>query len=79
MRTGIPAISTEAIPQSVRPEEGCVFVPVDDADALAGAMKHAVSSPVTDGAKLSEIARLMASPATIAPQIAQVLEESLRQ
>ena len=79
MSTGIPAISTEAIPQSVRPEEGCVFVPVDDADALAGAMKHAVSSPVTDGAKLSEIARLMASPAAIAPQIAQVLEESLRQ
>ena len=65
--------------KSVRPEEGCVFVPVDDADALAGAMKHAVSSPVTDGAKLSEIARLMASPAAIAPQIAQVLEESLRQ
>ena len=79
MSTGIPAISTEAIPQSVRPEEGCLFVPVDDADALADAMKHVVSSAVTDGAKLSEIARQMASPASIAPQIAQILEESVRQ
>lgn len=79
MSTGIPAISTEAIPPSVRPEEGCVFVPVDDADALADAMKTAVSSPMTDGAKLSEIARRMASPVAIARRIESVLQESLRQ
>ena len=79
MSTGIPAISTEAIPPSVRPEEGCVFVPVDDADALADAMKTAISSPMTDGAKLSEIARRMASSVAIARRIESVLQESLRQ
>lgn len=79
MSTGIPAISTEAIPASVRPKEGCVFVPVDDADALADAMTGAITSPPTDGRVLSEIARQMASPEAIANQIALVLEHSLCQ
>jgi glycosyltransferase involved in cell wall biosynthesis len=79
MSTGIPAISTEAIPPSVRPQEGCVFVPVDDADALAKAMESTISSKNTDGTRLSEVVRQMASPAAIARQISQVLEASLCQ
>ena len=33
MSTGIPAISTECIPRSLRIEGGCVIVPIDDSDA----------------------------------------------
>ena len=79
LSTGIPAISTEAIPPSVRPQEGCVFVPIDDADALSKAMISVISSPMTDGVRLFEIARQMASPDAIARQIAHVFEESLGQ
>ncbi len=79
LSTGIPAISTEAIPASVRPQEGCRFVPVDDVEALADAMQQLLLSPAIDGARLSEVARQLASPETIARQIAQVLEDSLRQ
>jgi glycosyltransferase involved in cell wall biosynthesis len=79
LSTGIPAISTEAIPLSVRPQEGCVFVPIDDVDALSKAMESVISSPTTDSVRLSEIARQMASPGAIARQIAHVFEESLGQ
>ena len=79
LSTGIPVVSTTAIPESVRPKEGCVFVPVDDVNALAGAMLRAISSPLTDGNILSETARQLASPDVIASQIDAVLADSLRQ
>ena len=79
LSTGIPAISTEAIPQSVRPPQGCLFVPVDDVNALVDAMMRIISSPPADGKLLSEIAYKLASPDTIAKQIATVLADSLQQ
>ena len=78
LSTGIPAISTEAIPPSVRPGKGCVFVPVDDVGALAEAMRRVVACPVPDGAELSETVCRMASPEVIARRIAAVLEASCR-
>ncbi len=79
LSTGIPAISTEAIPQSVRPQKGCIFVPVDDVNALADAMLRTISSSPTDGKNLSEVAHQLASPEIIAKQIAKVLADSLLQ
>ena len=72
MSTGIPAISTEAIPPSVRPA-GCTIVPVDDVEALATAMCHIMEHPMTNGEVLSRTVRDMASPQVIGRQIEQVL------
>lgn len=79
LSTGIPAISTEAIPASVRPKVGCTFVPVDDVDALAAAMLQTLAEPPMDGKTLSDEARRIASPAAIGRQIELVLKESLLQ
>jgi glycosyltransferase involved in cell wall biosynthesis len=72
LSTGIPAISTEAIPPSVRPSEGCVFVPVDDAEALADAMKRAMSGPQPEGLLLSEHVRQFASPEVVGRQLSEL-------
>ncbi len=77
LSTGIPVVSTEAIPKSVRPSAGCEIVPVDDAEALAEAMKKVMAFPVCDGEQIAEAARRMASPETIARQIEQVFSEIL--
>lgn len=72
MSTGIPAISTEAIPRSVRPDCGYRFVPVDDAEALAEEMLKAVNEPQPDGRRLSEQVRRMASPEVIGGRLSDL-------
>lgn len=79
MSTGIPAISTEAIPRSVRPECGFRYVPVDDVDALAVEMLKAVEHPRSDGRMLSEWVRRKASPQVVGQQIATVLTQVVRE
>lgn len=76
LSTGIPVISTNAIPESVRPTMGCIFVPVDDVEALVEAMKSVMMCS-SDGVKFSELARQMASPDTIARQIEKLFSEVL--
>ena len=77
MSTGIPAISTEAIPRSVRPGVGCRFVPVDDAKALAEAMLDALHHPVADGEALSDWVRRHASPDVIGRKLVSVFQQVL--
>ena len=77
LSTGIPVVTTEAIPESVRPPIGCTFVPIDDVEALAEAMKNVMIFPADDGSKLSESARQIASPETIARQIEKLFSEIL--
>lgn len=77
MSTGIPVISTECIPHSLRIEEGCTIVPIGDADALASAMSHMVEQPAVDGEMLSVKISELASPIVVGRQLEQVLSEVL--
>lgn len=76
MSTGIPAVSTEAIPKSVRVDEGIIYVPVDDVKALAGAMEKTIEH-VYDGKQLSRQVAEISSPQIIGKQIEAVLRTSL--
>ena len=78
MATGIPAISTEAIPVSVRPDCGYRYVPVNDAEALAAEMLKAISQPPTHRQQWAEQVRQMASPDAIAEKIEKVFTGLLR-
>lgn len=72
MSTGIPVVSTECIPQSLRIEGGCTIVPIDDTDALASAMKQVMESSDFDGRKVSESVTELASPTVVAKQLEQL-------
>ncbi len=76
MSTGIPVISTEAIPTSVRMREGAVYVPVDDVGALVNAMRGMMGHQY-DGQVLSAQVAAFASPKVIGKQIEAVLRTSL--
>ena len=75
MSTGIPAISTEGIPASMRLDSGYSYVPVDDAKALANEMLKAIKNPITesDGRALSQMIAERFSPNVIGAKIAEVM------
>jgi glycosyltransferase involved in cell wall biosynthesis len=77
MSTGIPVISTECIPKSLRIKDGCTIVPIGDAQALADAMKELMQHPYADGRQLSERVAALASPKVVSKQLEQVFEELL--
>lgn len=77
MSTGIPVVSTECIPRSLRIEGGCTIVPIDDAAALAEAMKRVMSSPSVDGRTLSSKVAALASPEVVGRQLEAVFSEVL--
>jgi len=77
MSTGIPVISTECIPQSLRIEGGCTIVPVDDVDALAKAMRQMVEHYDFDGKAVSEAVSRLASPAVIGQKLTALFSELL--
>ena len=54
MSTGIPVVSTECIPQNLRIEGGITIVPIEDAEALAAAMRQVMEKEDSDGRKVSE-------------------------
>ena len=62
MSTGIPVISTECVPQSLRIEGGSTIVPIDDVRALAEAMSDVTNNSPVDGQWLSQEVKRMASP-----------------
>ena len=77
MSTGIPVVSTEVIPQNLRLTNGCFIVPVDDANALAEAMKRVMESPVTNGKELSQMVADLASPKVIGGKLEAIFLEAL--
>jgi len=77
MCTGIPVISTECIPRSLRLGEGCTIVPMDDVQALSRAMAEVMSKPV-DGKRLSQAVRNMASKEVIGKRLTEVFDTVLR-
>ena len=63
LSTGIPVISTEGVPMSVRPTIGSIFVPVNHVYALENAMLDTMShASSVDAKNLSKMVRQMASP-----------------
>ena len=77
MSTGMPVIATECIPHCLRIEGGCRIVPVDDAEALASAMKQMMQMKDFDGRQLSEQVRALASPQVVGMQLQTIFGEVL--
>lgn len=77
MSTGIPVISTECIPQSLRIDGGCTIVPMDDAEAMAAAMKQVMKKPFNDGLRLSEQVKAMASPKVVGEKLEMLFRNIL--
>ena len=78
MSTGIPVISTEAIPRSVRMKKGSFFVPVDDVKALETMMKKVMRMSEINGKEIALQVSRSVAPGTIACQIEQVLFSSIK-
>lgn len=76
MSTGIPVVSTEVIPQNLRLECGCFIVPVDNADALADAMKHVAETPI-DGQQISQQVAQLASARVVGERLEKVFKEAI--
>ncbi len=74
MSTGIPVVSTECTPRCLR-LNGCTIVPVDDAQALAAAMRAVMTNTPTEGASLSARVAAIASPQVIGRQLGQLFSE----
>lgn len=70
LSTGIPAVATECIPQSLRIPDACLLAPVGDAKALAEKMREVMS--VAPSREFSEIVQGMASPSVIAKQLTEL-------
>ena len=77
MSTGIPVIATDCIPQSLRIEGGCTIVPVDDVEAMAGAMKSVSQKSSFDGKILSKKVNQMASPEVIGQKLSALFTDIL--
>jgi len=75
MSTGIPVVATECTPRCLRIEGGCTIVPVDNARALAEAMKGLMLTDHPDGQCLSEKVRAMASPAVIGRRLSELFTQ----
>ena len=73
MSTGIPMIATTCVPQSLRLQDGCRIVAVDDVDGLSAAMADVMTQTV-DGRQLSQQVREMASPEVIGRQLVSLFE-----
>lgn len=73
MSTGIPVIATTCVPQSLRLEDGCRIVAVDDVDGLSAAMADVMKQTV-DCRQLSQEVRELASPEVIGGRLVSLFE-----
>lgn len=70
LSTGIPVVSTECIPSSLRISGACCFAPVGDAKMLAEKMQEVMRIAPTK--EFSDIVRQMASPYVVAKQLTEL-------
>lgn len=70
LSTGIPVVSTESIPPSVRIPEACRFAPVGEARGLAKLMQEVMN--IKPSREFSEIAGRMSSPSVIAGKLVNI-------
>ena len=76
MSTGIPYVSTTAVPRSERFEEAGIIVPIDDAAAFAQAMDSMVTRR-SNGRLISEKIQQMAAPAVVAQQLEDIFRAAI--
>ena len=77
MSTGVPVVSTECIPQSLRIKGGCIIIPIDDVEALASAMKKVINNNNIDGITISKSVSKLASSSVIGQQLSTLFSEIL--
>lgn len=70
LATGIPVVSTECVPQSLRIPGGCVIAATGDARALAEKMREVMS--VAPSREFSDIVKGLASPSVVARQLTDI-------
>ncbi|MCD8297452.1 MAG: glycosyltransferase [Prevotella sp.] len=80
MSTGIPVISTECAPKSLRIEGGCTIVPIDGINQMTTAMSDiiaATADPATDfdGKLLSSKVAALASPQAVGKRLSALFED----
>lgn len=72
LSTGIPVVSTECVPKSLRINEGCKIVPIDDYQALSEEMIKVLEWNNFDGKEISKKVADLASPAVVGRKIENV-------
>ena len=77
MSTGIPVVTTEAVPQNVRIDKGCFIAPIDDAEAIADKMCEVMQLTDGEGELFSKIVAEKVSPQVIAAQLETVLRDCM--
>lgn len=76
MSTGIPVITTEAVPKNALIDGGCFICPVDDIASLSKAMCHVHENYENiDGLRLSRKVEQMASLKTVGKKLNNLFEE----
>lgn len=69
MSTGIPVVSTECVPRSLRIDNGCLIAPIDDAAGLCRLMTRLVNGNNIDGKELSDKVERLASKSSVGEKI----------
>lgn len=72
LATGIPVVSTECIPSSLRIPGACRFAPIGDARALAEMMQEVMH--VKPSPDFSETVRKIASPKVVAEKLTEIFK-----
>lgn len=69
MSTGIPVVSTECVPRSLRIDNGCFIAPIDNAAKLCKLMSRLVDGNGTDGRRISCEVEKLASKEAVGKKI----------
>ena len=72
LATGIPIVSTECVPASLRISGACSIAPVGNAVALAEKMQEAMR--IMPSRRFSDVVQCMASPSVIARQLTEIFQ-----
>ena len=72
LATGIPAVSTECVPSSLRIPGACLIAPVGDAEALAEKMQDVMK--IAPSPAFSDAVRRLASPEVVAEQLTKLFK-----
>ena len=77
MSTGIPVVTTEAVPQCVRIAGGCWVAPIDDAHAFCALMNQVMEDQGDQSEAVSKRVGEMAAPPVVATRLTQVFQECI--
>ncbi|MBR7018172.1 MAG: glycosyltransferase family 4 protein [Prevotella sp.] len=77
MSTGIPVVTTEAVPQCVRIAGGCWVAPIDDAHAFCALMNQVIEDQGDQSEAVSKRVGEMAAPPVVATRLTQVFQECI--